>query len=77
MVKKILDLAFWLSLAGFMLLGSFVVLGQIAGALVNQPEWVAALDGWPSSAAFLVSTICALVCFALQYLRPDEGADGR
>lgn len=71
-MKKLLDTLFWASLAGFVLLGAVVVFGQIAGTVLHQRDWVTALDGWPSSAAFVISTVCALAAFVLQYLRSDE-----
>lgn len=70
-MKKLIDGLFWASLAGFIILGAVVVFGQIAGTVFRQRDWVTALDGWPSTAAFVVSTVCALAAFVMQYLRPD------
>lgn len=75
-MKKIVDGLFWLSLAGFILLGAIVVFGQIAGTVFHQRDWVTGLDGWPSTAAFVVSTVCALAAFVMQYLGKDKEAAG-
>ena len=75
-MKKLVDGLFWLSLAGFILLGAIVVFGQIAGTVFHQRDWVTGLDGWPSTAAFVVSTVCALAAFVMQYLGTDKEAAG-
>lgn len=82
-MKKLIAALFWISLAAFMLLGAIVVFGQLLGAIVQQPAWMLALDETPSTLAFVMSTICALSAFVLQYLpksadtsaNPSEAAE--
>ncbi len=58
---------FWTSLAVFLLAGAVVVFGQLAGVLLVQPGWIAALAGTASSVAFTGSALCACCAFVLQY----------
>lgn len=77
-MRKLVEALFWISLAAFILLGAVVVVGQILGTIAFQPAWVAGLAGVPSTAAFVMSTVCALAAFTLQYIgRPDAAEDGQ
>lgn len=72
-MRAVLGFVFWFSLAAFLLLGSVVVFGQIAGTVLQQRDWVTGVDEIFSAPAFVMSTVCALAALLLQYIKPRLG----
>ncbi|WP_145015720.1 hypothetical protein [Micrococcus luteus] len=72
-MKRIIDIAFWLTLGAFLLLGAVIVLVQLIGVVTLNGDlmvWAAETLNWP---AFTSATLCAVAAFVRTYFA-DEPA---
>lgn len=66
-MHKLIRLAFHISLILFLVMGAVLVLAQLGGVAGFQPQLVIDLKKILGPPTFMMSTLCALLAFALSY----------
>lgn len=66
---NMLKMLFSLSLAGFIILGLLLVLGQILGLFIQNGSLIIMSDEYLSPVAFSLSAIAAIIGFILHYMK--------
>lgn len=73
-MSKLIRKAFYVSLLLFLVMGAVLVLAQLGGVAGFQPQLVVDLKKILGPPTFMMSTLCALLAFALTYTREDKPA---